>query len=191
MKLITIKSTRLISLLFLITLAATLTAHAQDVRLRLDNLSKLEASASDSIDVTLDGPLLHLAEKFLDPKKPEEAAVKEVLAGLKGIYVKSFEFDKEGAYSLADVDAIRAQVRAPGWSRIIGVKSKKEGENAEVYLMTATGSQVGGIAIIAADPKELTVVNIVGTIDLDKLSQLSGKFGIPTLDLIRNKSSKE
>lgn len=191
MKVITIKSLRLTGLLFLIAVAPALTVSAQDIRLQLNNLDKLEAKASDSVDVTLDGALLHLAEKFLNTKDPKEAAIKELLAGLKGIYVKSFEFDKEGEYSMADVDAIRAQLRAPGWSRMVGVKRKKDGENAEVYIMT--GSQIGGIAIIATDPKELTVVNIVGTIDLDKLSQLSGKFGIPSIDLIRNdkKAPKE
>jgi hypothetical protein len=186
MNLVTIKSLRLICLLSLITVVASLTAHAQDIRLQLNNLDKLEARARDSVDVTLDGALLHLAEKFLNSKKPEEAAVKELLAGLKGIYVKSFEFDKEGEYSTSDVDAIRAQLRAPGWSRMIGVKSKKDGENAEVYMMMTTGSQIGGIVVIATNPKQLTVVNIIGTIDLDKLSQLSGKFGIPSIELIRN-----
>lgn len=191
MKLTTFKSLRLTSLLFLIAVGAALTVHAQDIRLQLDDLNKLEAKASDSVDITLDGALLHLAGVLLNNKDPKEAAVKELLAGLKGIYVKSFEFDKEGEYSLTDVEAIRAQLRAPGWSRMIGVKSKKDGENAEVYLMM-TGSQVGGIAVIAADPKELTVVNIVGAIDLDKLSQLSGKFGIPSIDFKNdNKAPKE
>ncbi|MDT5123766.1 MAG: hypothetical protein QOC96_3248 [Acidobacteriota bacterium] len=193
MNLVTIKSLRLICLLSLITVVASLTAHAQDIRLQLNNLDKLEARARDSVDVTLDGALLHLAEKFLNIKDPKEAAVKELLAGLKGIYVKSFEFDKEGEYSTSDVDAIRAQLRAPGWSRMIGVKSKKDGENAEVYMMMTTGSQIGGIVVIATNPKQLTVVNIIGTIDLDKLSQLSGKFGIPSIELIRNekKTPKE
>jgi hypothetical protein len=182
MKLITIKSLRLTGLLFLVAVVSALTAQAQDIRLQLNNLDKLEAKATDSVDVTLDGALLHLAEKFLDPKKPGEAAAKEVLAGLKGIYVKSFEFDKEGEYSMADVEAIRAQLRAPGWSRMVGVKTNKATENAEVYMMTTTGSQIGGIAVIFTGPKELTIVNMVGTIDLDKLSKLSGKFGIPSID---------
>jgi len=181
MNLVTIKSLRHTSLLFLVAVVSALTIHAQDIRLQLGNLNNLEAKASKVVDVTLDGALLHLAEKFLNSKKPEEAAVKELLAGLKGIYVKSFQFDKEGEYSMADVDSIRAQLRAPGWSRMAGVKSKKDGENAEVYMLM-TGSQVGGIAVIATGPKELTIVNIVGTIDIDKLAELSGKFGIPTID---------
>ena len=46
-----------------------------------------------------------------------------------------------------------------------------------------TGDQVSGLAVLATDPKELTVVNIVGPIDLEKLTQLEGQFGIPDLDL--------
>jgi hypothetical protein len=191
MNLVINKSLRLICLLLLISCAAALTAHAQDVKLQLGSLDKLEGRASDSVDVTLDGPMLHLAEKFLDPRKPDQAAVKELLSGLKGVYVKVFSFDKEGEYSAADVDFVRTQLRAPGWSRMVGVKSKREGDNVEVYTILS-GSQISGMAVIAADPKQLTVINIVGLIDLEKLVKLSGKLGIPSLDIkIGNKEPKE
>jgi hypothetical protein len=39
--------------------------------------------------------------------------------------------------------------------------------------------------VIGTEPKELTFVNIVGTVDLDKLSQLEGNFGVPLLELER------
>jgi hypothetical protein len=181
---------RVLSLLFLITATASLTAQAQEIRIQLGNLDKLEARASESVDVTLDGKILNLATMFLDAKKPEEAAVRDLVAGLKGVYVKVFEFDKEGEYTAADVDSVRTQLRAPAWSRMAGVKSKKEGENVEVY-MTMTGSQIGGIAVIATKPKQLTVVNIVGLIDLEKLVKLSGRFGIPSIDININKEPKE
>ncbi len=38
-----------------------------------------------------------------------------------------------------------------------------------------------GLAIIATEPRQFTVVNIVGSIDLDKLHKLEGRFGIPKL----------
>ncbi|HKQ99413.1 MAG TPA: DUF4252 domain-containing protein [Pyrinomonadaceae bacterium] len=193
MRLVKTKSLRVISLLFVITVAATLSARAQTVRLQLGELDKLEARAAESVDVTLDGALLELAVRFLNNKKPEEAAIKELVMGIKGVYVKVFEFDKEGEYSLSDVESVRTQLRAPGWSRMVGVKSKREGENVEVY-MTMEGQQIGGIAVIATEPKQLTVVNIIGSIDLDKLRRLSGRFGIPSLDISLggdNKNPKE
>ncbi|MBA2731729.1 MAG: DUF4252 domain-containing protein [Acidobacteria bacterium] len=193
MKLVNIKSWKVISLLILFSATASWTAQAQDMRLQLTELDKLEARATKTVDVTLDGKMLQIATPFLDSKKPQEAAIKELLAGLKGVYVKVFEFDKEGEYSIADVDSVRTQLRAPNWSKMVGVKSKKGGENVEVYMMmTAGGGQIGGIAVIATEPKQLTVVNIVGLIDLEKLVKLSGKFGIPSIDVnIGNKEPKE
>ena len=191
MKVVIFKSLRLTCLLLLIIGSTAFVAEAQDVKLQLSNLDKLEARASDSVDVTLDGQMLRLAEKFLDSRKPDQAAVKDLLSGLKGVYVKVFNFDKEDEYTAADLDSVRTQLRAPGWSRMVGVKSRREGDNVEVYTILS-GSQINGMAVIAANPKELTVINIVGSIDLEKLIQLSGKFGIPSLDInIGNKEPKE
>jgi len=148
----------------------------------LKSLNKFAAKANDSVDVTLEGSVLQFAGKFLSDKNPDEAKIKKLVNGLKGIYVKSFEFEREGAYSDSDLAGIRSQLNGPGWSRIIGVKSKKEGENAEIYLH-ASGTSAGGLTIIATGPKELTVVQILGSINLDDLSELSGNLGVPQLHL--------
>jgi len=46
-----------------------------------------------------------------------------------------------------------------------------------------SNKRITGIAVIAASRRELVIVNIVGPIDLDKLSHLYGHFGIPDLDI--------
>ncbi len=157
----------------------------QDAKLKLDHLEQLSSKAAEVVDVTLDGPMLQMASKFMaEDNDPEAAATRELIKSLKGVYVKSFEFDKPGQYSAADVEAIRAQLKAPGWARIVGVVSKRESETDEVYLMNAGDEKnPQGLAIIAAEPTELTVVNIVGPIDLDKLSALSGHMGIPHVEV--------
>jgi len=38
-----------------------------------------------------------------------------------------------------------------------------------------------GVAILAAEPKELTIVNIAGSIDLASLSEMGGHFNIPKI----------
>lgn len=92
----------------------------------------------------------------------------------------------------ADVEVIRGQLQTPSWSRIVSAQSKHEGETTEVYLMTASdGGTVLGMAIIDAQPRELTIVNIVGPIDIDKLSSLEGKMGIPRLGDVAKESSKK
>jgi hypothetical protein len=40
---------------------------------------------------------------------------------------------------------------------------------------------LGGAVIIVAEPRQLTFVNVVGTIDPDDVTSLSGQFHIPRL----------
>src|SRR5579872_2433672 len=155
-------------ILWSLTLCIVAGAAAYGQALDLKHLGRLADKASDVVDVAVDGALLKLGAKFLSADDPDQAKIKKVVAELKGIYVKTYKFEREGAYSESDIESIRKQLEAPGWSRIVGVRSKKDSENAEIFLKT--GGPDGGLAIICANPKELTVVNIVGKIDLDELS---------------------
>lgn len=153
---------------------------AQELKLP-PNLDRLAAKANEVVDVTLDANLLQLAGRFLSDKDADDAKVKKLIGGLKGIYVKSFEFEKAGEYQDSDVEPFRAQLRSPAWSRIVGVRSQKAGANSEVYLKTENG-KIGGLAIVSTEPKELTIVSIEGSIDPDQLSELGGHFGIPKVE---------
>jgi Domain of unknown function (DUF4252) len=157
-------------------------AQAQDARLEISHLDKLASRAAQTIEVSLDERLLRVAAKFLKSEDPDEAKIKELVAGLKGVYVRVFEFDNQGEYSTSDVDALRSQLQPPGWTKIVGVRSRRDGQNIEVFLKYQ-GDNILGLAILAAELKELTVVNIIGPIDLEKLSQLEGQFGIPKFGL--------
>lgn len=162
-------------------LALGVSAWAQDIKMP-PGLDKLAAKAEESADVTLDANMLQFAGRFLSGKDGDEAKAKKLISGLKGIYVRSFEFAKEGEYSSADVDAVRAQLQPPVWSRVVGVRSRN-GENAEVFFKNSTPNQIGGLVVIAAEPKELTIVNISGVIQPEDLADLSGQFGLPKLEL--------
>ena len=164
----------------LITWIALAPLGAQELKLPA-GLSRLAAKASEVVDVTMDANLLQLASRFLSDKDPDEAKVKKLIGGLKGIYVRSFEFEKTGEYQDSDVEPVRAQLHTPAWSRIVGVRSLKSGENSEVYLKTENG-KIGGLAILVTEPKQLTIVSIEGTIDPDQLNELGGHFGIPKVD---------
>lgn len=162
-------------------LAAAFVARAQDSRIQMSSLDHLAAKASQTVDVNIDERLVRIAAKLLSDKDEDEREAKKIVTGLKGIYVKSFEFDNSGDYSPADVEAIRSQLRGPNWSRLVNVTSRKEG-NLEVYLLM-NGEQIGGLAVLHSNDKELTIVNLVGPVDLDKLAKLEGQFGIPDLEL--------
>jgi len=161
--------------------------HAQDSRLQLSGLDHLAGKANQTVDVNIDERLMKLTAKIFNEKDADEQQVKKLVEGLKGVYVKSFEFDNAGEYSTTDLETIRTQLRGPGWTRMVNVTSKKEG-NVEVYLQF-NGDQVGGLAVLYFEEKELTVVNIVGPVNLDKLAELEGQFGVPELGIEKTKKN--
>jgi hypothetical protein len=176
---------KLVSFALLVVLGATASATAQTARIQTSSLDHLAAKASETVDVNIDESLMQLTSKVFNSKEPDEARVKQLVAGLKGIYVKMFEFEKEGEFVAADLESIRVQLRTPGWSKIVNAQSRKEG-SVDVYLMTS-GSQILGLAVLASGPKQIAVVNILGNIDLEKLSQLEGQFGVPDLEIEKPK----
>jgi hypothetical protein len=157
-----------------ILIAAAVPMYGQ--RLAFD-VPGLADRASKVVEVTLDGPLLRVAAKFLSSGDPDERSAREIAEKLQGIYVKSYEFDKEGEYDQAVVERLRAQVS--GWKKIVTVREKFR-ETNDIYV-DMRGEEVIGLAIINAEPRELTLINIVGPIDLDKLSKIEGQFGIPRM----------
>jgi hypothetical protein len=50
----------------------------------------------------------------------------------------------------------------------------------EVWLRNE-GGKMTGLAILASDPRELTVVNLVGSVDPSAIADLGGSFGIPKI----------
>ncbi len=176
---------RLAALATIIVLGAAASATAQTAKIQTSSLDHLVARASESFNLDLDESLMQLTAKVLSAKDPDEAHVKQLIGGLKGIHVKILEFETEGAFTTADLESIRVQLRAPGWSKIVNARSKKDG-SVDVYLMT-NGNQIVGLAVLAAEAKEIAVINILGNIDLDKLSELEGLFGVPDLGLAKPK----
>ncbi|SRR5579871_486598 len=167
------------SLLSVFLLLASPFLRAQEIKLPPD-VEKLSSTAKETVEVKMDGPMLRWASKFLSAEDPDEQKAAKLVQSLKSIYVRNFEFDKEGAYSSAEVQTLRSQFSPPEWSRVVGVRSERDGENVDVYFRLEN-EKMAGIVIISAEPKELTFVNIVGPIEVDQLADLGGEFGIPRL----------
>src|SRR6266571_2599114 len=125
-------SLKLASVLLLVFAGAAMNARAQGAKLQLDQLDVLANKASETVDVKLDENLMQTTAKFFSGKDSDDAEIRELIKNVKGIYVKSFSFEKENEYSPAEVDSVLSQLRGGNWNKIIGVISKKEGENVEV-----------------------------------------------------------
>lgn len=177
---------RLPLIVALLAMSAALVAQAQDPKIQTASLDHLATKASQTVDVNIDERLMRLASKLFSAKDAEEKEIKDLVAGIKGIYVRSFEFEADGQYTAVDIESIRSQLRAPLWSKLVNVTSKKDGI-LEVYILL-NGEQIGGLAVISAEDREFTVVNIVGPVDLEKLGKLEGQFGVPDLGIETTKT---
>ena len=174
---------------FLILLMTASVPALLPAQLRITGLDGLASKAKESVDITLDSSMLQMAGGFLSGagKDKDGAKIKGLLSGLKAITVKSFQFKETGQYRLEDLEPIRTQLRTPGWNKIVSVQSKEE--ISEVYTRTDQGKVVG-FAIIAAEPKELTVVAIEGSVDLNDLSALK-TLGVPAIQIPGKKGKQE
>jgi len=145
------------------------TALAQAPRLQLDHLNKLADKATETVDVSADTAMLKQAAGFLAGKGSDNEKMRALIGGITGIYVKSFEFDGPNMYAESDVEIIRKQVSGSGWSRVVSVREKHE--LTEIYFWREKDT-TGGLVVISAEANELTVVNIVGRVDLASLGAL-------------------
>ena len=169
--------------LWILTFALSAAAGAQDIN--LVQFDVLKSRASDTVEVNLNEPMLGMARVaagFMNDNDPKQADMKKLIGGLKGVYVRSFKFDKEGQYSTTEIEALRAQLKGAGWQSMVDVHSSKiSGDNSGIYVRS-DGKQMTGLVVLASEPKQLTVVNISGAIDPAQLQALSGTLGIPNLN---------
>lgn len=167
------------------------TASAQDARLHFERLNGLETKASEVVEVNVDGKLLGLAKRVLSKLKDQDTKkVAQAINGLQGIYVRVYNFDKEGEYNVAEVDEVRAQLASPDWEKLANVRSKKNSQKVDVYTMFS-GDTMSGVAVVISEAKSVALVNVIGPIDIDLLMELSGKMNIPRIDIERDGNSSK
>lgn len=170
------------ALLAVSILALPVLALSQGAPLRMPSFAHLQHKATEVVDVTVGSLPLGIAGLFMDEKDPETAQMKAVLKDLKSIQVRSYKFDSDAEYSKSDVDAVRSQLAGEGWTQLVQVRNRKEGEHVDVFV-SLEKDKVTGFAVVATEPREFTIVNVVGAVDLQQLAQLQKRFNLPGASL--------
>lgn len=180
-----------IAFTILLASAASVAAYGQEAaRLQFERLNGLETKARDVVEVNVDGKLLELAKRVTAKLKDEKAKkVAEAMTGLRGIYVRVYNFEKEGEYDISGVDLLRAQLQSPGWEKLANVRSKRNNQRVDVYTMFS-GDKMDGLAVVLSEAKSVAVVNVIGMIDLEMLVELSGRLNIPKIDIQNDEQPK-
>jgi len=137
----------------------------------------LAARAANVTEVTLGKNMLEFAAKVMKDKHGDQEATRQLIMGLDGIYVREYEFEKPGDYSMDYVDQIRHSFETPEWSSMVRERERKTGESTDVMMKMVNGES-RGLFILSAEPKELSVVLILGPISINDLSKMSGIAGV-------------
>ncbi len=161
-------------ILWYVALGAPLSLAAQGIDWSV--LDKLAEKAKESAVVNLGPEQLSLLAGARG--KGEEAKLGELAKLLKSVQVRNFEFEAPGMYDVELVRSLRDKVKAGGeWVSIVSVK-EKDGFT-EILIKKPSGEKTGGLLVIAAEPKEVSVVHVEGVADLSALGRLGGLAGIP------------
>ena len=184
--------TKRIAALFLVMVGLLIPAVAQNSQLPLPSPveKELAAKASNVTEVTLGKNMLAFAAKFMDGKDKDDAAAKQLIDGLDGIYVRSYEFDKEGQYSMDDIQRLRSNFETSEWSPIVRERDKRSGESTDVMMKIVNG-ETHGMFILDVEPKELSIVLILGPVKMEDLSKLGGIGGLGMLGDIEKEAHKD
>jgi hypothetical protein len=162
--------------------------HAQEFDFK--TLDKLGVNAKSSSNVTLDGDTLKLAAGMLANRGDKDPGVSSLAEHLRGVYVRSYEFDKPGEYAEADLAPLRTYLKQQKWKNIVDVREVKEWTQI-FFLPAPDNNKLEGVAVVSTAPTKMTVVYIDGEINMDDLHKLSGNMGIPDIKLLAGDKSAE
>jgi hypothetical protein len=167
---------------FLVPVVACLTfpllAMAQDGRLRLPDLGHLQAHATQSVNVTLGPFALQFASWFMDDADPEVARVKKTFSELKSVTVRSFKLDTDLAAHDPGIEDLRRQLSMAGWLPLVQVHDRDRNEDVGVYV-AHDERIIHGLAVLAVKPREVTLVHLSGSIEMERLAELRQALGSP------------
>ena len=160
-------------------------------QVRMD-LPRMEEKADEVVSVNLEGESLGVGQKLLAVRKGVSKSVRELIHGLKGVYLRRFWFSKKKAYSAEDTEPIRKQLRGDGWVPLIDVRDRRKPEAVTVYSYIEN-KEVTGVTVVSEEAQEFTVINIVGPVDLEALSELGEQLGMqmPVMKLATRELTKE
>jgi hypothetical protein len=144
---------------------------------------ELASRASNVTEVTLGKNMLGFAAKFMNGKDQDEAATRRLIENLDGIYVRDYEFDKEGQYSMEEIEKLRQYFETAEWTPIVRARERRTGETTDVLVKMVNG-ETHGMFILNAEPKELSIVLILGPVRMEDLGKLSGLGGLGALGAI-------
>ena len=165
-------------------LAFPVLAAAQGAHLKLD-LGNLASRAKETVNISIDKTTVGWAMQGLSSKGGNADKLRELMKDLESITVQTLEFEKDKVPTTDELmeaakNALR-ELDGPQWKTVISANEKNERGNeiVRVSLWKNAAGEIDGLAVLAIEPGEIVLINVVGKIRLDQIGELGKALGHP------------
>ena len=136
------------------------------------------------VEVNLSPALLKFASRIAKAHEPEAA---EIVGDIRRIRVNVVGLDESNRTATVDkIEKVRARLEQQGWSKMVTVREANGGDDVAVFAKMRADDAIEGLVVTVIDRKgEAVFVNIVGTINPDKIAALAEKYDIEPLRKIK------
>jgi hypothetical protein len=149
-------------------------------------VEQLGRTAAFHTDFTFDRAMLQMAGGLIDGG---DADTRNAIAKLDGVTVHLYRYAQPGMYDARQLDLIRQQYHAAGWKHLVSTQSHPtptapgqyavESDGHTDLFIKFQGTDVTGMVVMQASPRNLNVVALTGDLSPLDLLHLRGHFGIP------------
>ena len=171
-----------------LSLAIFASASAAETEAGFVDIGQLMPSANGQfVEVNLSQGMLKFAAKIAAHQEPEAA---ELINNLKRIRINVIGMDDSNrADTIAKIESIRRKLESQGWTQMVTVRDKNDGDNVDVHVKQRGDDAIDGLVVTVLDKNgEAVFVNIVGNISADQLGIIADKFDIGQLKHIHVKN---
>ena len=105
--------------------------------------------------------------------KDKDDPTRRLIEGLDGIYIRDYEFDKAGQFTAEQVEQLRKYFETSEWSPLVRDRDNKTGESSDVMVKLVNGES-HGLFILDVEPKEISIVLILGPVHMQDLHKVMG-----------------
>lgn len=136
------------------------------------------AEGGEFVEVNIQSSLIAMVSKLTQKHSPEVA---DLLSGLKAIRVNVIGLKEDNREEIEKrVQGLRAELETKGWERVVSVQKPKE--DVAVFMKLRNSEAVDGLVVTVLDAgREAVLVNIVGDIRPEKISNIAERFNIEPL----------
>ena len=136
------------------------------------------SSGGEFVEINVSKALINMATKLVEKDEPEIA---NVLKNLISVRVNVVGIDDKNRSELERrASKVRQDLEKKGWEKV--VTAQKQNEDVNIFVKTAGGESVQGVAIVVIESGGQAVfVNVVGDIKPEQLVTVGERFNIDPL----------